>query len=272
MPGSQNTQSSRRDWANMVLALAAILTVLVTVITFAITTNNTNAANRDANQANLAQQRLTAQGQITDRYTAAVDQLGSDQPEVRLGGIYALERIMNDSKPDQPTIVEVLFTFIRYRAPNPCPNGRDHPENDVQAALTVLGRRNPKLDLGKARSDLSSTCLIGANLTNANLPGVNLTYTDLTCAHLPGAHLENADMNNTYLSKAHLSVAKLTNATLTNTVLHDAYLTGGDLTGATLDHVNLTHAAVTKQQLAEAKRLIATKPPKGSPRPSRCPL
>jgi membrane protein implicated in regulation of membrane protease activity len=34
--------------------------------------------------------RLTQQGQITDRYTKAIEQLGSDKLDVRLGGIYAL--------------------------------------------------------------------------------------------------------------------------------------------------------------------------------------
>jgi hypothetical protein len=36
--------------------------------------------------------RLTEQGQITDRYTKAIEQLGGDKLDVRLGGIYALER------------------------------------------------------------------------------------------------------------------------------------------------------------------------------------
>ena len=33
---------------------------------------------------------VTEQGQITDRYTKAIEQLGSDKLDVRLGGIYAL--------------------------------------------------------------------------------------------------------------------------------------------------------------------------------------
>jgi hypothetical protein len=51
---------------------------------------------------------LTQQGQITDRYTKAIEQLGSDKLDVRLGGIYALERIATDSQRDHPTVVEVL--------------------------------------------------------------------------------------------------------------------------------------------------------------------
>jgi hypothetical protein len=44
---------------------------------------------------------LTEQGQVTDRYTKAIEQLGSDKLDVRIGGIYALERIVWDS-PKRP--------------------------------------------------------------------------------------------------------------------------------------------------------------------------
>jgi membrane protein implicated in regulation of membrane protease activity len=56
--------------------------------------------------------RLSQQGQITDRYTKAIEQLGSDKLAVRLGGIYALERIATDSPQDRATIAEVLSAFV----------------------------------------------------------------------------------------------------------------------------------------------------------------
>ena len=47
---------------------------------------------------------LSQQGQVTDRYTKAIDQLGPDKGlDVRIGGIYALERIARDSPRDHPT-------------------------------------------------------------------------------------------------------------------------------------------------------------------------
>src|SRR5664280_1758209 len=61
--------------------------------------------------------RLSREGHLTDRYTKAVEQLGSDKIEMRLGGIYALERLMRDSSTDQPTIMEVLTAHIRQHAP-----------------------------------------------------------------------------------------------------------------------------------------------------------
>ena len=50
-------------------------------------------------QLQISQQGQTTaeQGQFTDRYNAAITNLGSHSIEVRLGGIYALQRLMQDS-------------------------------------------------------------------------------------------------------------------------------------------------------------------------------
>ena len=58
----------------------------------------------------------TEDGQITERFTKAIDQLGSEKLEVKLGGIYALERIARDSEKDHWTIMEVLTAFLRENA------------------------------------------------------------------------------------------------------------------------------------------------------------
>ena len=48
-----------------------------------------------------------------DPYTKTVEQLGSDKLDVRIGGIYALERVARDSKRDHPTVMEVLAAYVR---------------------------------------------------------------------------------------------------------------------------------------------------------------
>jgi hypothetical protein len=40
---------------------------------------------------------LSREGQVTDRYTKAIEQLGSDKLDIRIGGIYALARVARDS-------------------------------------------------------------------------------------------------------------------------------------------------------------------------------
>lgn len=186
------------------------------------------------------QNAVAEQGQLTDRFTKAVDQLdraGADHLQARLGGIYALERLARDSPRDQPTVVEALSAFIRSTTPrprsatvpggyDPCPDHHQGPRTDVQAALTVLGRRNTRHD-GSSRIDLRSTCLPGADLHAGDFIGADLTH----------ANLYNADLTRTNLVRANLTDADLFNANLTR-----ADLTGADLTRAYLIGTDLTDA------------------------------
>jgi hypothetical protein len=98
---------------------------------------------------------LSREGQVTDRYTKAIEQLGSDKLDVRIGGIYALERVARDSKRDHPTVMEVLTAFIREHSLEQWPppeRGTDSAvprtiRPDVQAAVTVVGRRDAGRDI-----------------------------------------------------------------------------------------------------------------------------
>ena len=144
--------------------------------------------------------RLTEQGHITDRYTKAIEQLGSDKLDVRLGGLYALERIAVDSKRDHPTVVEVLSAFVReHNDPAHTDNepsvakvlstllqgagepssehgpgtqqlpAKPNPTADVRAALTVLGRLPSRWGINRA--DLSNAYFVDAKLSRTVLPG-----------------------------------------------------------------------------------------------------
>jgi hypothetical protein len=123
---------------------------------------------------------LSREGHVTDRYSKAVEQLGSDKLDVRIGGIYALERIARDSPRDHPMVMEVLTTFIREHLHEPWPPpGDSAPQararsirTDVQAALTVVGRRDARRD--KQAIDLTRADLSEATLTDAKLAGACL--------------------------------------------------------------------------------------------------
>jgi hypothetical protein len=146
--------------------------------------------------------RITNEGQITDRFTKAIDQLGAvkedDKPnlEVRLGGIYALERIDRDSEKDHWPIMEILTAYVRENAPrisseNPSESSHAKPlGKDIQAVLTVVGRRLRTYGKGEDQSlNLNNVQLEGADLSDANLVGANLSDADLEGAHLRGTYL-----------------------------------------------------------------------------------
>jgi hypothetical protein len=141
---------------------------------------------------------LTEQGQVTDRYTKAIEQLGSDKPGVRIGGIYALERVARDSARDHPTVMEVLTAFIRKPWP-PTDVGGQEPvrstQPDIQAALTVIGRRD-------AEHDILPINLRGADLTGAVLTGAIPLYesASLLEEELTGASLRRAVLGRVFVS------------------------------------------------------------------------
>jgi hypothetical protein len=191
---------------------------------------------------------LSREGQVTDRYTKAIEQLGSDKLDVRIGGVYALERIARDSARDHPAVMEVLTAFVREHSREQWPPHEADPDTppretrpDVQAAVTVVGRRN-------ARDDRAPVRLSGANLTGADLDDADLTgHADLARVNLTGATLLNAD-----LTAANLGYANLTDAYLGFADLTDAYLNQADLTDAILFHANLTGANLDGAKLTGA--------------------
>ncbi|MGH2548208.1 MAG: pentapeptide repeat-containing protein [Thermomicrobiales bacterium] len=208
------------------------------------------------------QLRVAQESQITDRFTKAIEQLGSEKLAIRLGGIYALERIAKDSPRDHWTVMEVLTAFVRSNAllelelteTSEAPK----PAHDIQAILTVIARRNARQDGGPSqRIDLSETYLRGANLLDVDLAGAELIGANLTGADLIGANLTGADLVDTNLTGADLIGANLTGAYLVG-----ANLTGADLFYCNLSSVDLTHAiGITEEQFAQAITDEDTTPP-----------
>ena len=196
---------------------------------------------------------LTEQGQVTDRYTRAIEQIGSEKLDVRIGGIYALERIAHDSGRDHPVVMEVLAAFIREHSREqwPFPElGAEAPDHatrpDVQAAIAVIGRRNN-------RRDRDPINLTGADLTGADLSGVNLSGAGFSGADLTRAILTDADLSGADLMRVILTGADLSDANLTFADLIDADLTRAKLPGAGLSDADLTRAILTDADLTDTK-------------------
>src|SRR5690349_22920667 len=90
--GIHRYMSPNRDGTSWVAAaMAQGVPVLVAALIAAFIAVFTNV---QAQRATNIQLRIAEQGQITDRYNAAITNLGSRSIQVRLGGIYALQRLM----------------------------------------------------------------------------------------------------------------------------------------------------------------------------------
>ncbi|MFI8841605.1 hypothetical protein ACIGW1_01470 [Streptomyces sp. NPDC053780] len=74
--------------------------------------------------------RATQEGYVTDRFSRAVDQLGSDKLDVRIGGLHALWRIAEQSTQDREAIISIQAAYLRTHLPWP-PVGPESPAPDV---------------------------------------------------------------------------------------------------------------------------------------------
>jgi hypothetical protein len=211
---------------------------------------------------------LNVSGQVTDRYSKAVGQLGERDIAVRVGAIYALERVARDSPRDVDTIVEVLCTFVRAACPLPgdtadVMQGTDEHAAiaaDAQAAINVLGRA--PLCIRTVPIDLRRTNLHGVDLTNALFDGAWLRESLLTEAQLRGSSLRGAWLSAAHLDGADLDSANLEGARLREAVLDDAILKGARLVGANVEGASfrgtwLAGAQFSRDQLSPTQRTEA---------------
>ena len=190
----------------------------------------------DTAQKNLAHLESS---KITERFSKAIELLGNkDSLDVRLGAIYALERIARDSQPDHWTVMEVLTAFVREKSKD---NEQEHQKKleqtpsaefklaaDIQAVLTVIGRRKRRTEeTFDQRLDLREAYLPKANLSNG---------------HFEKAILHNAYLVRAYLWKTHLEEAELWHSNLENAVLKDAHVEKTKFCGTELKGVILCGA------------------------------
>lgn len=212
------------------------------------------------------QVQVNRDGQITERFSRAIEHLGNDNVDIRIGGLYALERIAKNSPEDRRMIQVVIGSYLRNRSPWSVgsPNGPRHPTPvvdeelpwlrmrapDIQTALVILARRPmapdaPRLYL--SRVDLRSVQLENSELTDAHVRRANLARAWLRGTRLDGCDfyrtdLRQANLEGASLRKASLRCAYLQGADLRRADLRDADVRGADMRAAHLDEALLTGA------------------------------
>jgi uncharacterized protein YjbI with pentapeptide repeats len=211
--------------------------------------------------------QVNREGQITERFTRAIDQLGHESAEVRIGGIYALAAIAFDSDSHYWPVMEILSAYIRERSrwspkgdyvcrEDPKPEealseealSHHHRLPDIQAILYILIERKYYYDEGEDKyiwltnTDLQHADLRGIHLERARLRGANLKRARLGSAHLWRARLRNTIFEGANLEKAQLQQADLEKAILCKADLEGAYIRGAFLIKANIQGANLRKA------------------------------
>ncbi|MEV8436862.1 pentapeptide repeat-containing protein [Actinosynnema sp. NPDC051121] len=223
--GSAWAAMSVSERTSLVTSLTAVVALIVTALSV---------------QATREQVELAARGQVSDRYDKAVGQLASDKPEVRIGGVLALERVVTDSPGEGGNVSGLLAAFIRAEAPRQA--GPCAPADDVRVAVSVLTRL-ATYD-GTGALDLRDTCLSGTSWI-----AVRLTGADFSGADLEGAQFSHAELIGSRFVGANLGGSAFIGTSLAHSDLSDAGLRGADLTGADLRGAVLSGADVAQAKL-----------------------
>ena len=223
------------------------------------------------------QARTAQQGLLNERYQKGAEMLGSEILSVRLGGIYALQRLAEES-PEQyhVPIIQLFCTFARN--PTDSEESQGNPKNqpshkpalreDVQAVMTAIGGRT-KTGINDEKSTKSSWLEVtswsephgGERVTVRrgghfwlDLRGAKLNGADLCEAELSSANFSGADLSHARLLEANLSTAIFSGGktNLSGAILYRANLSDTDLNFADLSHANLASANLSNAKLVGA--------------------
>jgi uncharacterized protein YjbI with pentapeptide repeats len=295
VPPSSNspTADPGADLRGRLLVIGALLTSPFIVWRIVVSHWSARAAQE---QARIAQE--TARNSL---FTKAIEQLGATREEkrttfgqsgadnesntkpnteVRLGAIYALEKLARDDFEMHWPIMETLCAYIRENAGKPQPLadevvsvlrrrwGSDlrkedagalegRPEKigsipvDVHAALTVVGRRSKAQLSFEQERRTKSAAMRGAwrlNLTGCHLPGADLDGLNFYGARLDGSTLHYANCRRTNFDEAILKNVHLEGAQLSEARFRYAWLDGTHFEGAwlTIAHFDFARLNGTK--------------------------
>ncbi|MEV6824018.1 pentapeptide repeat-containing protein [Amycolatopsis sp. NPDC051102] len=222
---------------------------------------------------------------VTELYAKAVEQLGSPKASVRLGGLYALDRLGQDNESQRETILNMFCAYLRmqYSPPDKLSEGatpEEHERHEARSqelqvrrtALRLLCLHRPSdaylrldglrpwpgdiaLDLNAAflpGANLSMMNLKGASLAGANLRGANLRRADLSLARLTGAMLEGADLEGAIVGNANLAGVRAARASFRGVRFTGTNLTNADLSDIDFQGAYLTRAALTAARIDPA--------------------
>ena len=235
------------------------------------------------------QSETAEQGLLNERYQTGAEMLGSSVLAVRMGGIYALQRLAEEH-PEQYHIqvLRLLCLFVRFPTKDQTPEfgqATIEPEQrlgirqDVDATMQAICSRTNRgvaleqesefrIDLRGA--DLHDTQLLDTNLSramlhHANLSNVNFANTDLTDADLSYANLSQTEFHNvnctgTRFRSTDLSGAMLQDTNLPRTDFHSANLMGtnlfkSNLSGANFQYANAANTCFERARLSKASFL-----------------
>lgn len=264
--------------------------VIAAVIALPLAIWRSMVAERQADTAR-SQSETAERGLLNERYQKGAEMLGSEVLSVRLGGIYALQRLAGENPKQYHIQVMRLFCgFVRHPVGNYVAaeepirgepltasaefnvgwdkSGKENKRGitdtegnktdlqnrvreDVQAIMEAIGTRN-EVQIKLERESKYVPKLSRADLRSLRLGDANLSGVELVEANLSDAVLLKVDFSSAKLYEANLSGANLAGANLSDALLFHADLSSASAIGTNFSNAHLLRANLDQAELIGA--------------------
>jgi uncharacterized protein YjbI with pentapeptide repeats len=251
--GVSVTEQNELDLAarREVLATLTRLTLAVPVIVAAwfawrrvVAVEQQLAVTREDHQLARTQQQMARDAEATERFTRAIDQLGAESIEVRLGGLLGLEGIARDAEERfaQPAYEVLVVSLQEWTR-----SDRDSPVGtDVAMVLKILRRQSALFDRNVPALGESAGGPDGAHLADVDLSGASLRGADLSGARLRRCRFDRAVLDDVQLAGARIESCAFNECDITNATFHEATITRSWFANATLSRTSFEGATMTE--------------------------
>lgn len=169
---------------------------------------------------------LSVKSQIDERFSKAIEHLGSDKEPVLLGGISELHQIAKENPFTYAEVVfNILCSYVRSNANIYKQKAEDINYTAIQTIIDYIFKKtndnlNPYI---KLKADLSHSNLRGANLDNCDFSEANFSF-----SFMPS--LKNVSLIKSDLSKTDFTVLNLCNVNASKATLFNAKFKFSNLT------------------------------------------
>ncbi|WP_166416074.1 pentapeptide repeat-containing protein [Cochlodiniinecator piscidefendens] len=193
----------------------------------------------------------------TDFKKPIFEEITEPNLEVRIGGLYALERIAQDSERDHIQIMEILCAYIRENSPAPNLESIEEqsahpiPRLDIQTAATIISRRSQKrirlewqnrFRLNLTKSNLAGVDFSKGNLSAAMFRECYLEETSFQKANLEGTQFDRSHMNNSDFMRAKLKGTRFNNCSMKQSKPFSRGLALAEIHSIFVDRAKMEHS------------------------------
>jgi uncharacterized protein YjbI with pentapeptide repeats len=194
----------------------------------------------------------THDAKMSERLSMAIEHLAADKLHIRIGALYELRRLAEDSPRDRASIQEIVTQFLNGKRDEIEELSRAHADNvprykngrivflklpslpsDITVALNMLFflHKNYRDDY-KEDCEIMWDCLDARYLNLRALPFVNASLWE---ARFDGASLYEAHFDDANILEAHFDDANLVGAHFDGALLDEAHFDGANLKEAHFD-------------------------------------